>query len=108
MCCALAFGCSEEKEETKPANLLSDKQLTSILIDMHIAEARVEANGFSADTAMAVYNNLKQDIYKKHNITEAHFQESYDYYLTNLSKLDKIYETVIDSLSMREVKASSK
>ena len=54
MCCALAFGCSEEKEESKPANLLSDKQLTSILIDMHIAEARVEAVQIGVEAGAAL------------------------------------------------------
>jgi hypothetical protein len=107
LACVLVWGCSE-KQEPKPANLLSEKKLTAILIDMHIAEARVEARGFSIDTATALYDNLKQDIYKKHKVSEDRFQKSYNYYLVNLKKLDKIYENVIDSLSMREVKATSK
>lgn len=78
------------------------------MIDVHLAEARVENAGLPTDSAEAVYRKMQQDIYRKHQISEANFNNSYQYYLRNLSELDKIYGRVIDSLSARETMSAAK
>lgn len=88
--------------EPKPANLLSAGKMTGILIDVHLTEARLENTGLAFDSAEAVYRKMQQDIYRKHQVKESDFNTSYQYYLRNLSELDKIYAAVIDSLSARE------
>ncbi len=79
--------------------------MTSILVDIHVAEAQVEHMGLMADTSLVYFKKLQQDIFKKHKITQKDFYNSYDYYTDNVSELDKIYERVVDSLSVREVQA---
>ena len=86
-----------------PPGLLSDQKMVSILIDLHVAEAKVERLGVMTDSGAIYYKNLQKAVFKKHKITEKEFFKNYDYYLVNVSELDKIYEKVIDSLSMREV-----
>lgn len=88
--------------EPEPANLLSPEKMTGIMIEVHLAEARLENARLPADSAGAVFRKMQQDIYRKHQVKEVDFNTSYQYYLRNLSLLDKIYATVIDSLSARE------
>ncbi|MDX5345969.1 MAG: DUF4296 domain-containing protein [Hymenobacteraceae bacterium] len=102
------FQCKSEKEDTKPENLLSADQMTNILIDVHIAEALTEIHVPLYDSAQVMYERQEKQILKKHQVSEPQFRTSYDYYLKQEEVLDKIYERVIDSLSMMEVKAQTK
>ena len=77
--------------------------MTGILFDLHVAEARIERMGILLDTGAIYYKELQARIFKKHGVTQQAFYKSYDYYLQNVSELDKIYEKVIDSLTLREV-----
>jgi hypothetical protein len=86
-----------------PPNLLSEKKMTGSLFDLHVAEARIERMGIMLDTGSVYYKELQGRILKKHGVTPAAFYKSYDYYLQNVSELDKIYEKVIDSLTLQEV-----
>ena len=88
--------------EPEPANLLLPEKMTSILIQVHLAEARLEDARLPTDSAEAVFRQMQREIYQKHRVKEGDFNASYQYYLRNLSLLDKIYATVIDSLSARE------
>ena len=86
-----------------PPNLIPEKKMTGILFDLHVAEARIERMGIMLDTGAIYYKELQGKILKKHGVSQKEFYKSYDYYLQNISELDKIYEKVIDSLTVQEV-----
>jgi Domain of unknown function (DUF4296) len=90
-----------------PADLLPEKKMTAVLVDIHIAESQIENMGLPHDSALVFFQKQQQQIFKKHQVPADKFFRSYDYYVTNVSELDKIYEKVIDSLSVKEVEASS-
>lgn len=90
-----------------PADLLPEKKMTAILVDIHILESRIETLGLPHDTASNYFRAQQQQIFKKHQVKADKFFRSYDYYVTNVSELDKIYEKVVDSLSMKEVEAQT-
>ena len=92
--------------EPAPADVLSPRKMTGIMVDIHVAESRIETMGLVSDTAAVYFKNMQDEIFKKHQITEQQFYKSYDYYLHNVSELDKIYEKVVDSLSVTEVEAT--
>lgn len=93
--------------EPAPADLISEKKMTTILVDIHIAESRIENMGLPYDTGAIYYQKLQLEVLKKHQVSLQKFTKSYDYYITNVSELDKIYEKVVDSLSVKEVEASA-
>jgi hypothetical protein len=94
--------------EPQPANLLSEEQMTRIMMDVHLAEAQVENAALPLDSGDAVYRKMQRQILQKHQVKEADFNTSYQYYLRNLNLLDKIYEKVIDSLTVRETLMKAK
>ena len=89
-----------------PADIIPEPKMTSMLVELHVVEARVERMGTVSDTAAIYYKKAQQEIFKKNKVTEKQFYKSYDYYLHNVSELDKIYARVVDSLSLKEVETS--
>ena len=82
--------------------------MVQIMADVHTAEARIESNLTYPDTAMMTFNHAKSLILKQHGVTEQQFRDTYDYYLEHLGEMDKLYEVIIDTLSVRESKVKIK
>lgn len=82
--------------------------MVRILADIHVMESLIEANVPNSDTAMMVYNREHKAILQKHNVTRDQFYSTYNYYGKNLEQMDKLYETVLDTLTAREAKLASK
>ena len=91
-------------EGPQPAHLLSKTQMATILADIHLAESYADNTFPSRDTARMAFNILQKKIFAKHNVADTVFRDSYDYYLYHLQDMDQIYEAVIDTLNLRELK----
>lgn len=102
---ALLFSCQTEPVsslDVKPADLLPESKMVSILIDVHIAESALSIKNFNRDSSLTLFSYYKEDIFKKHQVTELQFKNSYEYYCTHSKQFDHIYEVVIDSLAVKE------
>jgi hypothetical protein len=100
------LACAPKTEA--PADLVSEDKMTSVLLDIHLAEARIGRTITQYDTSRMVFKNVQKDILKKYSLTDSSFRHSYDYYLENPALLDKIYEKILDSLSLQEAKLTPK
>ncbi len=78
---------------------LNEKDFTNLLIDIHMADAVLEAPNYQMDYD----NNYKEKyynyIYEKYGISSADFDSCVIVYSENFSKYEKIYQVVVDSLS---------
>lgn len=92
----------------RPELLLPKDKMTSLLTNLHLAEAQVEASRLSADSAKALFNQLRKDLFWRYETTDSAFYQSYRYYAVHDKDLDKIYGDVLDSLSLREMKLGEK
>ena len=102
------LSCASDNKPEIPPGLIPPEKLTSILADIHVAEAQLETVHLGVDTAKIVFNRMQEDIFKKRGVSKKDFDKTYDYYLNkNLSALDQIYEGLVDTLGMREVKFGS-
>ncbi len=95
------FAC--KSDSTPPSEVVSSDIMTSILVEMHLAEAYIIESRFrSEDTARATFKKMEEDIFKKYNTDSSTYARSYQYYALNIEKLDKIYTRVVDSLAKKE------
>ncbi|MEJ8801891.1 DUF4296 domain-containing protein [Pontibacter sp. H249] len=101
--CFSLLACGNNEDKT-PANLLPQEKMVQVLTDIHIAEAQIESKIVYPDTALMVFNHQEKEIFKKHGITEQEFRDTYNYYKENLKQMDKLYEIIVDTLSLRETK----
>ncbi|RIJ41782.1 DUF4296 domain-containing protein [Pontibacter oryzae] len=101
--CLSLLGCQRQNDK-KPDNLIPESKLVPILADIHMTEALIESNVIYPDTALMVFNKEQEEIFEKYGVTSESFKETYRYYLQNLTEMDALYETVVDTLSLRETK----
>jgi hypothetical protein len=92
--------CSRPEQVLPPPNLLSKQEVTSLLIQFHLLESRVEASRLSPDSARSLFLSQQQLVLQRHHVStvDSAFEHSYRYYSTHNKDLDEIYAGVIDSL----------
>ena len=102
----LATSCDRPELVPPPSNLLSKEELTSLLIRLHVLEARVESSRVAPDSARALFEAQRRQILAHYKLTptDSAFERSYHYYSIHGKDLDEIYAAIIDSLAAREKK----
>ncbi|MDJ0365164.1 DUF4296 domain-containing protein [Hymenobacter sp. H14-R3] len=93
-------GCGRPEQVLPPPNLLSKQEVTSLLIQFHLLESRLESSRLSPDSARALFLSQQLLVLQRHHVPTADsaFERSYRYYSTHAKDLDEIYVGVIDSL----------
>ena len=101
----LAFSCSNNKT---PKGILSDKEITPILIELHLAEA-IYTQRYSQEITR---ENYQEDLYltilKKYKLDRKAFEASVLYYGMHPDKYKPIYDEVLNHLNEMNVKARIK
>jgi cAMP phosphodiesterase len=101
--CLVVAALACVKDPLPPPDALSKDQMIGILIDIHLAEAKVGRLPFrSLDSSKALFRKMEHDIFKKHRTDTATYRKSFNFYLNNTAYLDEIYAAVVDSLSYRK------
>ncbi|MDR2121904.1 MAG: DUF4296 domain-containing protein [Flavobacteriaceae bacterium] len=88
----LLFSCQHALE--KPKDLLSKEEMASILTEIYLYKQTPGNILLSKKDAFTIYVSL----FKAHNTTKEIFQESYNYYYTDATALEEIYDNVINNL----------
>jgi hypothetical protein len=102
-------GCGKKKDviDDAPKTLIEEREMVDILADMQLVEAIYRKSQF------AEYDSLEIQVYysrifEKHNIDQAKFNASFDYYEKSPRKIERIYAQVIEKLSAMEEDVKSK
>jgi hypothetical protein len=101
-----AASCARPEQVLPPPNLLSKEEITSLLIQFHLLESRIESSRLAPDSARALFQIMHNDLLVQHHLKPADstFDRSYRYYAMNGKDLEGIYTVVMDSLTAREKK----
>jgi len=89
----------------RPKGVLSKKQMTGILIDIHLQEAIMRTgNNRPANPAdLKKYTRAEYlKLFANHDVTPEQFDQSLDYYLLHVDDLDEIYTNVINRIEEME------
>lgn len=92
-------GCAQKR--SVPEGILPTDKMVSILTDIHELETQVSNLKLTHDSSTLLYKQQQDSIFKKHQVTDSVYSESFDYYLQQVELLDEIYAAVVDSLSLR-------
>jgi len=102
----LLIACTAPKIEM-PTEILSEAAFSSVLKEVHLAEAIFELNKSKGlENSKNTLANNYQAIYKKHDISASTFSKSLDYYAKNPEKLEKIYSTILEGLNQERTTLS--
>lgn len=87
------FACESKVNYQKPDNLLSKKQMTDLLFDMHIAAATSNVSNLKSEKN----KNYMSLIYAKYGIDSTEFAINNLYYTSSIDE----YEEIFDDLEKR-------
>jgi hypothetical protein len=71
-------------------------------------ESRVDAARLSRDSSVALFEQVKDSLLRRHQTTDSAFQQTYRYYSIHGKDLQEVYDVVIDSLNLRGVRLQGK
>lgn len=102
VCCLLSiillFSCNE-KTVPIPDHVIPKDSMASIITDVQLLEAmKMKANindSFLIDSILFQYAL----IFKKHNISQEQFEQSFEFYRSHPALLEEIYEMTINEIS---------
>lgn len=101
----LALACSKN---SVPRGILSEKQITPVLVELHLAEA-INAQRFSMEVNRLNYQeDLYLTILKKYKIDKKVFEASVLYYGKHPDLYKPVYDEVLNRLNEMEVKNKAK
>ncbi|MBS1488721.1 MAG: DUF4296 domain-containing protein [Bacteroidetes bacterium] len=93
------FSC-QKKVET--STILTKEQLSALLIDVYLAEARAQTFPRPQDSLMKIFLPREKKILEAHGVSDSLLRQTYNYYYAHPKEFEAVYDVVIDSLTLRE------
>lgn len=89
-------GCKSDQ----PANVIKEKKMTDLLLDLHLAEGY--AQSWPSDSSQANYGNFVKGVLNHYSTDSAGLRESLEYYATQPQILHRIYLEIDKRLKAME------
>ena len=86
----------------KPAYVLSEDEMTVMLTEFYLKEAKLTHLGIGSDSSLALFNYYKHKYAESKSLPDSVLDLSYQYYIDRPAEMSVIYDRVIDSLSLNE------
>ena len=100
----IATNCGKKQAQN---DVLPQDKLVSIMIEFYLAESRLGKLSITQDSARKLFVPFEEAVLKKYQVSDSVLSKTYQYYFDHPTEMEKIYEVVLDSLSLRERKATS-
>ena len=103
---ALAFGIVACRTDKEPEGVLNEEQLSALFVEFYLAEARLGNTTTVRDSALQLFIPFEESFLKEKGVSDSVLRKTYTYYFNNPSKMEQVYDAVIDTLSLREQRAA--
>lgn len=101
----LIYGSGACTQNKKPNGVLDEKQLADLMVEMYTGEARMTNLSLLNDSAIKLFRPFEEALLQKKGISDSIMKVTFRYYVEHPVELERVYDVVIDSLSLREKKA---
>jgi len=96
------------QKETRPAGILSPEEFSKVLVEVYLAEARMNSTALQRDSAMKLFAAYEAKMLQQFELPDSALRKTQQYYVDHPDQLEKIYDSVIDTLSLRQQKMTKK
>jgi hypothetical protein len=103
----LFLGIGACQSPKKPEGVLTQPQLASLIVDVYVAEARLDQMPLVKDSAIRFFIPFEEKLLKNKGISDSALKKTYTYYLANPKELEQVYDSVIDTLVLRDQRATN-
>lgn len=90
------------QKSEKPKEVLTQAQLSALLVEVYLAEAKLDAIAKPKDTVIKYFLPYEEKLLKRLNVSDSVLRKTYAYYLEHPKELEQVYDSVIDTLTLRE------
>ena len=94
------------KKAGRPDDILSQEELADLMVEFYLAEGKINSLGIQRDSAMKLFLPFEQSVMTKKKVSDETLSRTYRYYLDHPLEFEKVYDAVIDTLSLLETKAN--
>jgi hypothetical protein len=98
------LSCAARQEV--PPGVLGRDEMVKILAEILVTEDKVSKLGVASDSAYKVSDLFRARIFEKEGMTDSLFRQSMNYYIEHPKEMQQIYTILVDSLNLREQRAS--
>lgn len=85
-----------------PDGVIKEDKMIPLLIDIHLIDGYLHNNSNSPkDTVSKIAMNMYAAVYRKHQTDSAQFKNSFKYYAQRPEVLSKLYETVVNKMTLQ-------
>ncbi len=95
------------KRDTRPPDVLTREQMADLLVEVYVAEGKMLNQPIQRDSGMKLFLPFEQKLLKKKNISDEVLSKSYKYYIDHPVEFEKVFDAVIDTLSVRETRTNT-
>ena len=106
ICYLFLIGCSSDNEV--PNDIINQDKMVAVMLDMYLAEGKVNNMRLSRDSSLAIFDVYEDMLYKKHGVIDSVYERSMSYYYDHPDMLETIYESVLDSLNLKQERLKEK
>ena len=99
---SLFVGIGACQSPKRPQEVLTQPQLAALLVDIYTAESRLGTLPVAKDSSIRFFIPFEQKILRAKGIPDSILRKTYSYYLANPKELEQVYDSVIDTLALRE------
>ena len=100
-------GSNDEVIIKDPDYLIPEDTFKLTLFDLFLLEGYATRNPEKLKKMDTLYERKSMYILEKYNLEETRFKRSYNFYLTQPERLERIYEEVLEELTKRQASLSS-
>ncbi|MBC7485593.1 MAG: DUF4296 domain-containing protein [Cytophagaceae bacterium] len=97
----LGLTACKTEQESRPAALIPQQKMVSIMADIHMAEGIISAKEYSKDSSLLLFAELENQMLAKHGVSKKEFKESYNWYVSHVNEYKALYTIVVDTLNVR-------
>jgi len=94
-----AFISCDKLPVEKPENLIKEKKMIEMLVDIHIAEATFNHMRFDSIVKNSSSANFYYSILEKYEVPDSVFEKSFVFYASSPRDFEKMYRKVMNQLS---------
>ena len=95
----LAFISCDKLPVEKPENLIKEKKIIDMLIDIHIAEATYNHMRYDSIVRNSSSANFYYSVLEKYQVPDSVFEKSFIFYASTPKQFEKMYREVMNKLS---------
>jgi len=92
----------------KPENLIKEKQMIDMLVDIHLAEATFTRFRYDSTMTNNSSANFYYSVLDKYHVPDSVFEQSFVYYASVPKNFEKMYQKVMSHLSEMEQQFSGR